>query len=150
MRRGLVKAIAVVGLTFAISVALTAVAPSALAGWAPRRDMLTWMNAARRDHGAVALDRVWVLRHMADEHSRDMARRGRIFHTADLGSQLRRVSWRVAGENVGVGQKLRSLYGAFMQSDAHRANILGPSFRRVGIGVHRANGFLWITLLFVG
>jgi uncharacterized protein YkwD len=150
MSRGLVKTARVLGLTLAISVVFAALAPSAQAGWAPRRDMLRWMNAARQNHGAVALDRVWVLRHMADEHSMDMAREGRIYHTSDLGHELRRVSWHVAGENVGVGTRLRPLFEAFMDSAPHRANILGQSFRRVGIGLHRADGFLWITLIFVG
>jgi uncharacterized protein YkwD len=150
MSRGLVKTAQVLGLTLAISVVLAALAPSAQAGWAPRRDMLRWMNAARQNHGAAALDRVWVLRHMADEHSRDMARDGRIYHTEDLAFALRRVSWQSAGENVGVGVRLRTLFEAFMHSAPHRANILGQSFRRVGIGLHRGDGYLWITLIFVG
>ena len=150
MRRGLVKTVAVLGLTLTISVVLGALAPQAHADWAPRRDMLTWMNRARHERGAVALDRAWVLRQMADEHSRDMARQGRIFHTTNLAYELRNVSWRCAGENVGVGPKLRSLFDAFMRSDAHRANILNRDFRRVGIGVYRADGLIWITLIFVG
>ena len=150
MSRGLVKAVTVLGLTLAISVVLAALAPSAQAGWAPRRDMLRWMNGARQNHGAAPLDRVWVLRHMADEHSRERARAGRIYHTSDLAHELRRVSWQVAGENVGVGQRLRTLFEAFMDSAPHRANILGQSFRRVGIGLHRADGLFWITLIFVG
>lgn len=150
MSRGLVKAAKVLGLTLALSVVLGMVAPEAQAGWAPRRDMLTWMNGARHDRGAVALDRVWVLRHMADEHSRDMAHEGRIFHTTNLAYKLRIVSWSCAGENVGVGQKLRSLFEGFMDSDAHRANILNRDFRDVGIGIYRSDGLLWITLIFVG
>ena len=37
-----------------------------------------------------------------------------------------------------------------MKSDAHRQNILGRGFRRVGIGVYAADGFVWVTLIFVG
>jgi uncharacterized protein YkwD len=150
MSRGLVRTAQVLGLTLALSVVLVALAPEAVAGWAPRRDMATWMNGARNNHGAVALDRVWTLRHMADEHSKDMARAGRIFHTTNLGSRLRIVSWSVAGENVGVGMKVRTLFEAFMDSAPHRANILNRDFRRVGIGVFRADGFIWMTLIFVG
>jgi uncharacterized protein YkwD len=150
MSRGLVKAAKVLGLTLAVSVVLGVLAPAARANWAPRRDMLTWMNAARDDRGAAALDRVWVLRHLADEHSRDMAREGRIFHTTNLGYQLRIVSWTVAGENVGAGLKLRTLFEAFMDSAPHRANILGRDYRRVGIGVYRDDGIIWMTLIFVG
>jgi uncharacterized protein YkwD len=150
MGRGLVKATKVLGLVLAVSLVLGATAPTARAGWTPRRDMLSWMNSARNTHGAVDLNRVWRLRILADEHSRQMANAGRIFHTASLGSRLSFVSWRVAGENVGAGGTMRALFDAFMRSDAHRANILGSGYRHVGIGVHPADGFLWVTLIFVG
>jgi uncharacterized protein YkwD len=150
MRRGLVKAVKVLGLTLALSVVLGAVAPSARATWTPRRDMLGWMNDARTDRGTRALDRGWRLRAMADDHSRAMADAGRIFHTVSLGSRLRFVSWKVAGENVGAGGSMRSLYDAFMRSDPHRRNILGRDYRRVGVGVYAHDGFLWVTLIFVG
>jgi uncharacterized protein YkwD len=150
MSRGLVKAVKVLGLTLALSVVLGAVAPTAHAAWTPRREMLSWMNSARSNHGAAGLSRVWVIRQLADDHSRDMAAEGRIFHTTALSSKLRAVSWSVAGENVGAGVELRALFDAFMRSDAHRANILQPRFRRVGIGIVRSDGFIWITLIFVG
>ena len=67
MRRGLVKAVKVLGFTLALSVMLGAVAPSARAAWTPRRDMLGWMNTARSNHGSVALYRGHRLREMADE-----------------------------------------------------------------------------------
>ena len=51
MRRGLVRAVKVLGLTLALTVVLGAVAPSARAAWTPRRDMLGWMNTARSDRG---------------------------------------------------------------------------------------------------
>lgn len=150
MSRGLVKTAQVLGLTLALSIVLTALAPQAVAGWAPRRDMHSLMNGARSNHGASALDRVWVLRHMADQHSKEMAQAGRIYHTANLGSRLRVVSWSVAGENVGAGARIRTLFEAFMDSAPHRANILNRDFRRVGIGVYRDDGIIWITLIFVG
>ena len=62
MRRGLVKAAAVLGLTLALSIVLGALAPAARADWAPRRDFAAWMNRARTSRGTVALDRVYVLR----------------------------------------------------------------------------------------
>jgi uncharacterized protein YkwD len=150
MRRGLVRAVKVLGLTLALSVVLGAVAPSAHATWTPRLDMLRWMNTARSDRGSVVLDPGWRLRRLANEHSRQMANAGRIFHTGSLSSRLSFVSWSVAGENVGAGGSMRALFDAFMKSDAHRDNILRRGFRRVGIGVHAQDGFLWVTLIFVG
>ena len=150
MRRGLVRITTILGLTLAITLALGALAPSARGTWTPRRNMLEWMNAARTVRGEVALDRGWRLRVLADEHSRRMANAGRIFHTRSLGYRLRYVSWTVAGENVGAGGSMRSLYDAFMKSRPHRENILERRFRRVGIGVYSSSGFLWVTLIFVG
>ncbi len=150
MRRGLVKTVKVFGLTLALSVVLAAVAPSAHATWTPRLDMLRWMNNARSSSGSVVLDRGWRLRQLADDHSRQMANAGQIYHTTSLGSKLTFVSWSVAGENVGAGGSMRSLFDAFMKSDVHRDNILRRGFRRVGIGVYAADGFVWVTLIFVG
>jgi uncharacterized protein YkwD len=147
MRRGLVT---LLGLTLALSVVLGGVAPRANATWTPRADMLRWMNTARSNHGAVPLYRRSGLREMADDHSRQMANAGRIFHTASLSTKLRSVSWNVAGENVGAGGSMRALFDAFMKSQVHRENILGRSYRRVGIGVYAKDGFLWVTLIFVG
>ena len=150
MRAGLVRITKVLGLTLAITVALGALAPSARASWTPRRDMLSWMNTARSWHGAVVLDRGWRIRELADAHSRQMANAGRIFHSESLGSRLTFVSWTVAGENVGAGLSMRTLFDAFMDSEGHRANILERRFRRVGIGVYAHDGFLWVTMIFVG
>jgi uncharacterized protein YkwD len=150
MRRGLVRTTAVLVLTLAVSVVLGALGPGAQGTWTPRRDIVRWMNDARGDRGVVALDRGWRLRELADAHSRRMALEGRIFHTESLGSRLSFVSWRVAGENVGAGQSMWKLYEAFMKSEPHRANILGRGFRRVGVGVYAHDGFLWVTLIFVG
>src|SRR5262245_62170720 len=100
MRRGLVRAVKVLGFTLALSIVLAAVAPSAQARWTPRADILTWMNQARGRQGAVELVRVRKLREMADLHSRQMAYEGRIFHTEQLSARLRIVTWSVAGENV--------------------------------------------------
>ena len=150
MRRGLVRAAKVLGLTLALSVVLAAVAPSAHAGWAPRRDMLRWMNSARTSRDLGHLYMGWRLRMLANDHSREMAGQGRIYHSTPLSGTLRYVSWRVAGENVGVGGSMWKLYEAFMQSSPHRANILESRFHRVGVGVYVHDGFLWVTMIFVG
>jgi uncharacterized protein YkwD len=150
MRRGLARPGTALGLTLALSMVLAAVAPAAHAAWTPRRDMLKWVNSARSNHGAVRLEAGWRLRAMADDHSRQMAKDGRIYHTTSLGSKLTFVSWKVAGENVGAGGSMRALFKAFMRSDVHRANILGRGYRRIGVGVYARDGFLWVTTIFVG
>ena len=150
MGRGLAKTLKGSGLAVTLAVLLGGLAPAARADWTPRRDMLSWINTARTNHGARVLVGGWRLRDLADAHSRQMADAGRIFHTPSLGSRLTFLTWRTAGENVGAGTSMRNLYDAFMRSAPHRANILAGSYRRIGIGVYRAGGFLWVTLVFVG
>ena len=150
MRRGLVKAVKVLGLTLALSVVLGALAPSARATWTPRRDMLGWMNTARSHHGSVA----WIGAGGFGRWRTSTAGRwrapGRSSTLPPSAPSSRSVSWNVAGENVGAGGSMRALFDAFMKSDVHRDNILGRGFRRVGIGVYAHDGFLWVTLIFVG
>jgi hypothetical protein len=45
---------------------------------------------------------------------------------------------------------LRAPYDACMKSRPHRDKVLGRGLQRVGIGVCAHDGFLWVTLLFVG
>jgi uncharacterized protein YkwD len=72
-----------------------------------------------------------------------MARAQTLFHSSSLGRLGR---W---GENVGYTYRgVRSIHRAFMRSRDHRWNILNRSFRKVGIGVDRARGRLWVTEIF--
>ena len=63
-----------------------------------------------------------------------------------LGRRVTR--WRVLGENVGFGGDVRSLHKAFMESPAHRDNILFDRYRHVGVGVKRSGGLMWVTVVF--
>jgi uncharacterized protein YkwD len=87
----------------------------------------------------------------ARRHAADMARKRYFDHDSLDGSsfleRIRRagylsgaVSWR-AGENIAWGSGWRStprsVTRAWMRSKGHRANILSPRFRHIGIGVAR-------------
>jgi uncharacterized protein YkwD len=37
-----------------------------------------------------------------------------------------------------------------MHSPAHRSNILNARYRRIGIGVVKARGVVWVTTIFYG
>lgn len=61
---------------------------------------------------------------------------GRNFGTAitDLG-----ITYRGAGENIAWGQKTpEAVMNAWMNSEGHRANILNPNFKKLGVG-YRTN-----------
>jgi uncharacterized protein YkwD len=117
-----------------------------------RRQMLSLTNEDRRQHDRRALDFAGQISQYAKDHSRAMARKGYLFHST--GDQLRNLldgrRWSIAGENVGVGGTLESLEDAFMDSEAHRQNILRHEFLRAAVGVFREDGRLWVTVIFYG
>jgi uncharacterized protein YkwD len=61
----------------------------------------------------------------------------------------RRVTnWSILGENVGVGGNVNSLHQAFMNSPAHRDNVLFGQYRHVGVGVKMDGDTMWVTIVF--
>ncbi len=81
-------------------------------------------------------------------HTREMVRSVTLHHTASSALRNRVTRWTILGENVGVGGTVASLHSAFMNSPAHRDNILYPSYRHVGIGAFRKDGRMWVTVIF--
>jgi uncharacterized protein YkwD len=114
------------------------------------------LNAERRERDLRILRLSAELSRVAKRHSRRMAADDRLFHNENLSDEVE-MQWDVLGENVGVATesaKLRRtlvrLHDAFMESKPHRRNILRRSYRKVGIGIVRDDGKLWITLVFLG
>jgi uncharacterized protein YkwD len=112
--------------------------------------MARYINSARTHDGLRALRVSSSLTDLARRHSRSMAARGTIFHTSNLSGSLRSFSWRVAGENVGKGPVLYSLYQAFMKSPAHRDNILYSKYRTLGVGCVWSKRIVYCTQTFLG
>jgi uncharacterized protein YkwD len=52
------------------------------------------------------------------------------------------------GENIAYNASVRRVHRAFMRSPGHRANILNPHIRRVGVGIVERAGQLWVTEIF--
>ena len=86
--------------------------------------MLTLTNSARRNNGLRALELNWRLSKDALQHSRRMAERGTVYHTANLYRLVRRWHPSVWGENVGMAGTVRRVHKLFMASSSHRGNIL--------------------------
>lgn len=106
------------------------------------------MNAEResRDMGKMRLDP--ELSKAARVHTREMIQRNELYHTTDSDLRSRVTNWVILGENVGVGGTVESLHEAFMNSPAHRDNVLHDAYRHVGVGVKRANDRMWVTIIF--
>lgn len=103
-------------------------------------------NQARRAAGLSTLRIDPELSRVAEMHSYWMQRKNHLFHSNRLDWKV--TNWIRLGENVGFGSSIASLQSAFMNSPAHRQNVLDPSFTYVGISVRPQGERLWITVLF--
>jgi uncharacterized protein YkwD len=57
--------------------------------------------------------------------------------------------WTRLGENVGRGPSIEAVFNGFLQSPAHRANLLDPSFQWAGTGVAvAADGTVFVVQVF--
>jgi uncharacterized protein YkwD len=124
---------------------------------ASEQRFLELMNASRKAHGHPALAASADVATVARDWSKRMAADGRLRHNPNVSRELT-VDWRRWGENVGwasnrAGQPLdavvRRLHRSFMESDGHRANIMGD-YNQVGVGVAVDDeGTMWATMVFV-
>jgi hypothetical protein len=104
-------------------------------------------NAERTSRGLHAYSVAADLAAVAVRHSREMADKQSLYHNKNLGTEV--TGWQVVGENVGDGGSVDSIHTAFMNSPAHRANILATDYTQIGIGtVTDANGVIWVTEVF--
>ena len=111
----------------------------------PRPDleaqMLELVNEERRAAGLKPLAPDPEMTEVARAHSADMFARGYFAHVSPDGlnpfDRMTRagVKFRVAGENLALAPTLKIAHTGLMNSPGHRANILHPSFGRLGVGI---------------
>ncbi|HEX2850030.1 MAG TPA: CAP domain-containing protein [Acidimicrobiales bacterium] len=112
-------------------------------------DFVARINTERTSRGLGALTVDGQLTSIARAWSTQMASSNHLSHNPNLSSQVTE-DWQKLGENVGVGPTVADIHQAFMNSPAHRANILDPAFTYVGLGVVVAgDGSLWVTEVFM-
>lgn len=110
-------------------------------------EFLRLINEERARAGLGKLKVYWDLVDDARAHSKLMDRENDLHHNPKLNEVTAPGYWARLGENVGVGFGVDSLHRAFMNSDGHRANILGD-YTHIGIGVHHPEQ-LWVTVVFM-
>jgi uncharacterized protein YkwD len=103
------------------------------------------VNQQRGAHGLGALRAAPALRRAADRHSRDMVVRRFFAHVSPTGSTLSSRAHRAGysgstlGEDIGWGTAQlatpAAIVDAWMHSPPHRAVILHPRFREIGVGI---------------
>ena len=100
--------------------------------------LLGQMNAVRASHGLRALRVDYHLVRAARGHSADMMRHQYFAHGAVAGRALRAgAHGPVFGENLAwaTGLTAQWVVNAWLASPRHRAVLLRPGFRRVGISI---------------
>ncbi|KOX05981.1 CAP domain-containing protein [Streptomyces sp. NRRL B-3648] len=114
-------------------------------------EVLKLVNEERAKAGRSPLAANSSLTRLAESFSDDMAARGFFDHTDPDG----RTPWdraasagitELGGENIARGQAdAAAVMQSWMNSPGHRANILNPDFKTLGVGVHFGPGGPWWT-----
>lgn len=123
-----------------------------LPGWAQdptRAHLISLINQARAAAGLEPVAPAPELMSAAQNHSQDMALSGLVSHVGSDGRAPQQrmhdvgYMWQRCGENIAVGQTTPEEAMQFwMNSPPHRANILDPGMREVGVGyVQQASGY---------
>jgi uncharacterized protein YkwD len=118
-------------------------------------ELFELVNQERLQRGLNSLEYDTSLVPVARGHSQEMLQLGYFSHvspnTGTLGDRLNDadVVYTSAGENLAYAPNVSIAHRGLMQSDGHRANILEPSWERVGIGILSApDGTIMVTQLF--
>jgi spore coat assembly protein SafA/uncharacterized protein, YkwD family len=118
-------------------------------------EVIRLVNEARAKNGLQPLTANWELSRIARYKSQDMADNHYFSHTSPTyGTPFQMIhsfglTYKTAGENIAYGQKTpQEVMNAWMNSSGHRANILNPNFKKIGVG-YSPNGNYW-TQEFIG
>ena len=144
-RHGLLSLLTAIALSGSLVAAGPTPASALVAGTSPAEYLVQRINSARADHGLRPLRVSADLAGYARAHSASMSGSRTLFHTSDFRVLC---CWSAISENVAYDDTARAAHQALMRSPHHRANILDPSKRSLGVGVVRSGGSLWITQLF--
>lgn len=109
-------------------------------------EVLRLVNIERQKGGLAPLVADGLLTSVAQKKSEDMAKNNYFSHTSPTyGSPFDMmksfgVKYNTAAENIARGQlTAQSVMNAWMNSSGHKANIMNPSFKKIGIGMVESN-----------
>jgi uncharacterized protein YkwD len=114
---------------------------------------LCLLNGERADHGLAPLSANERLTSAASAYAQDLVAGSYFSHTgrdrSDVRDRIERTGYFQPGRGWAVGENLAwgtgalatpvSIMQAWMNSPGHRANILNPSYREIGVGVAAGN-----------
>jgi hypothetical protein len=146
----------------AVGVALAPTWGSALDRESAERDLIVLTNSDRTSNGLVSLRPHDGLIGVARDRSQDMAVRNYFSHEIPpdglyfenlldgAGIRFRQAGENIARNNYPDRETTRRAQTGFLNSPAHRANIMDPVYRELGIGAwDRADGMKYFTVLFM-
>lgn len=119
-------------------------------------EVVRLVNIERQKEGLQPLIASPELSNVARKKSEDMAKNNYFSHTSPTyGSPFEMmkqfgIKYNTAGENIAKGQlSAQSVVNAWMNSSGHRANIMNPSFNKIGVGHYQSgNGTNYWTQMF--
>lgn len=118
------------------------------------QEVIRLVNEIRGKNGLKALNLDWELSRVARIKSQDMKDNRYFAHNSPIyGSPFQMIrnfgiSFRSAGENIARGYATpQAVVNGWMNSSAHRANILNASYTHIGVG-YVAQGNYW-TQMFI-
>lgn len=119
-------------------------------------EVVKLVNIERQKEGLAPLVADSLLSSVARKKSQDMATNNYFSHTSPTyGSPFDMmksfgVKYNTAGENIARGQlTAQSVMNGWMNSSGHRANIMNPSFKKIGVGMYESsNGRKYWTQMF--
>ncbi|NMB28142.1 MAG: serine protease [Tissierellia bacterium] len=113
------------------------------------------VNIERQKEGLAPLTFSEELSKVARIKSQDMANNNYFSHNSptygDPFSMMKSfgIQYKTAGENIAKGySSAESVVRGWMNSSGHRANILNPSFGKIGVGYVNVNGTTYWTQMF--
>ncbi len=145
-RRRFVGALASLALSVSALAGVAVASPAQATSTDDAAGFVASINAERVSAGRSAYLVSPDLGDVAHRWAVTMASGSSLRHNPQLAGQV--TGWRFVGENVGVGSGVAELHKAFMNSPAHRRNVMDGDFTQVGIGVAYGGGRLWVTEVF--
>lgn len=113
------------------------------------------VNIERQKAGLAPLTLSTELSNVARIKSKDMADKNYFSHTSptygDPFQMMRSfgIKYGYAGENIAKGYRsAQAVMDGWMNSSGHRANILNPNFKTIGVGYVESNGTTYWTQMF--
>lgn len=144
----------VVALVLTLSATLLAAEPAAAIDSRTSiqiRDRMEYLiNRERIRHGQRRLRNNRKMRYWATTHAQRMANSGTIFHDSNLKNEVPKdcAAWAENVARTSSTDAARSAMTMFMNSSAHRSNVLSPRMTVMGIGVRKRGNYTYVVQRF--